>query len=144
MTFCPTGWFGRLFIKTPLMFEPYIGFEPNILLGEQTHINLDCYGVDGVVKHTPGHTAGSISIELASRQAFVGDLVASGILLGGIIKTHRAIRPPFEDDPHRVAHELTRILETGAQTFYLGHGHQLQAQEVKRHVLNLLRLPEKN
>jgi hydroxyacylglutathione hydrolase len=144
MTFCPTGWFGRLFIKTPLMFEPYVGFEPDILLGEQTSFDLARYGVDGTVKHRPGHTAGSISVELASRQAFVGDLVASGILLGGIIRTNRAIRPPFEDDPHRVARELTHILGSGAQTFHLGHGYPLRAQEVKRHVQTLLRLPAIN
>jgi len=83
MTFCPTGWFGRLFIKTPLMFEPYVGFEPDLLLARDDRIDLGRYGLPGTVRHTPGHTAGSISVELGVRQALVGDLLASGILLGG-------------------------------------------------------------
>jgi hydroxyacylglutathione hydrolase len=63
-----------------------------------------------------------VSIELATHEALVGDLVASGILLGGIIRTNHAIRPPFEDDPHTVARELTRLLDSGIEKFYMGHG----------------------
>lgn len=99
MTFCPTGWFGRLFPKTPLMFEPYKGFAPDILLSNDDTLDLTRYGIPGVVTHTPGHTAGSISVELATKDALVGALIASGILLGGLIRTNHAKRPPFEDDP---------------------------------------------
>ncbi|WP_426445932.1 MBL fold metallo-hydrolase [Paenibacillus sp. S-38] len=141
MTFCPTGWFGRLFIKTPLMREPYIGFEPDLLLTERGEIPLGPYGIPGTVKHTPGHTSGSISIELPSREALVGDLVASGILLGGIMRKHHAIRPPFEEDPHLVARELTRLLDSGVDKFYMGHGGPLHAREVSRHVQSLMMLP---
>ncbi|MDQ0871431.1 hydroxyacylglutathione hydrolase [Paenibacillus sp. V4I3] len=143
MTFCPTGWFGRLFIKTPLMLEPYIGFEPDILLTKHDVIDLERYGVPGMVKHTPGHTVGSVSIELASNEALVGDLVASGILLGGIVRTNRAIRPPFEDDPHTVARELTRLLDSGIEKFYMGHGGPLKASEIQRHTQSLMMLPKK-
>jgi hydroxyacylglutathione hydrolase len=55
--------------------------------------------VDGLVRHTAGHTPVSIAVELSSQDALVGDLIASGILLGGIAFTGRAMRPPFEDDP---------------------------------------------
>jgi hydroxyacylglutathione hydrolase len=140
MTFCPTGWFGRLFIKTPLMFEPYVAFEPDMLVAKDDRIDLNRYGLPGTVRHTPGHTAGSISIQLASREALVGDLVASGILLGGIVRTGHAIRPPFEDDPHRVAHELFKLLDAGVQKFYMGHGGPLDATEVRRHAEFLKKL----
>ncbi|MDF2652433.1 MAG: fold metallo-hydrolase [Paenibacillus sp.] len=143
MTFCPTGWFGRLFIKTPLMLEPYIGFEPDILLTKHDVIDLDRYGIPGMVKHTPGHTAGSVSIELVSNEALVGDLVASGILLGGIVRTKHAIRPPFEDDPHTVARELIRLLDSGIEKFYMGHGGPLKAFEVQCHAQSLMMLPRK-
>jgi glyoxylase-like metal-dependent hydrolase (beta-lactamase superfamily II) len=106
MTFCPTGWFGRLFLKTPLPYQPYIGFEPGILLGGADTMNLATFGVDGIVRHTAGHTPGSISVELSSQDALVGDLISSGILLGGIALTGRGKRPPFEDDPLTVAREL--------------------------------------
>ena len=133
MTFCPTGWFGRLFLKTPLPYQPYIGFEPDILLGGADTMNLATFGVDGIVRHTGGHTPGSISVELSSEDALVGDLISSGILLGGIALTGRAKRPPFEDDPLTVASELERLVRAGAKRFYMGHGGPLEAAEVLRH-----------
>jgi glyoxylase-like metal-dependent hydrolase (beta-lactamase superfamily II) len=133
MTFCPTGRFGRLFLKTPLPHQPYEGFEPDILMKDGDLVNLLDFGVDGLVRHTAGHTPGSIAVELASQDALVGDLVASGILIGGIAFTGRAMRPPFEDDPERVAHELDRMVRSGAKRFYMGHGGPLAAKEVARH-----------
>ncbi|UJF33886.1 MBL fold metallo-hydrolase [Paenibacillus hexagrammi] len=88
MTFCPTGWVSRLFIKTPFIFQPYVPFEADIQVTRQSVISLDRYGIPGKIRHTPGHTAGSISVELESNQALVGDLVASGILLGGLSEPH--------------------------------------------------------
>jgi hydroxyacylglutathione hydrolase len=133
MEFCPTGWFGRLFLRTRLMYEPYAGFEPDILLGGKETLDLAAFGVRGLVRHTAGHTAGSIAVELPSQDALVGDLLASGILLGGIVRTGRARRPPFEDDPQTVARELEQMVQQGARRFYMGHGGPLDAAEVLRH-----------
>jgi hydroxyacylglutathione hydrolase len=141
MSFCPTGWLGRVFIKTKLMLEPYAGFEPDILLDDGETLDLAPYGADGVVGHTPGHTAGSISVQLASRDALVGDLISSGILLGGILRTGRAKRPPFEDDPHAVGAELQRMVSAGMMNFHMGHGGPLHACEVHRHAQNLMSMP---
>ncbi len=138
MTFCPTGWFGRLFIKTRLMVEPYVGFEPDILLTNDEVVDLQQYGIPGVVKHSPGHTAGSISVVLSTKDALVGDLIASGILLGGIIRTNHAKRPPFEDDPHTTGHQLQRLVDSGVERFYMGHGGPLKASEVQRHAQTLV------
>ena len=138
MRFCPTGLFGRLFLKTRLMFEPYIGFEPDILLSNEDIIDLGEYGIPGVVKYTPGHTAGSISVELSTKDALVGDLISSGILLGGIARTGRAKRPPFEDDPPAVGRELQRLVDGGMERFYMGHGGPLGASEVRRHAQTLM------
>ena len=70
----------------------------------------------------------------------MGDLVASGILLGGLFRTSRAIRPPFEDDPHTVGLTLQRLLDSGVERFYMGHGGPLPADEVRRHVQVLMKL----
>jgi glyoxylase-like metal-dependent hydrolase (beta-lactamase superfamily II) len=137
MTFCPTGLVGRLFLKTPLPHQPYEGFVPDMMMKNDDSLNLLDFGVDGCVRHTAGHTPGSIAVELASKEALVGDLLASGILIGGIALTGRAIRPPFEDDPEAVAHELKRMVQGGARHFYLGHGGPLQAAEVMRHAKSL-------
>jgi glyoxylase-like metal-dependent hydrolase (beta-lactamase superfamily II) len=138
MTFCPTGLFGRLFLKTGLVIEPYIGFEPDILLSNEEAVDLGRYGIPGVVKHTPGHTTGSISVELLTKEALVGDLISSGILLGGIVRTGRAKRPPFEDDPQVVSSELQRMVNAGIERFYMGHGGPLNASEVRRHAQTLV------
>lgn len=141
MTFCPTGWAGRLFMKAPLIHEPYRAFEPDILLSGNDAIDLSAYGVDGILEPTIGHTAGSISIKLSSGEALVGDLIASGILIGGLIRTGHPIRPPFEDDPHAVAGHLCRLLDSKMETFYMGHGGPLEAKAVRRHIRALQRLP---
>lgn len=137
MTFCETGWFGRLFMRTGLILQPYAPFSPDILLQDGHSVDLMRYGIAGVAVHTPGHTAGSVSVQLVGGDAMVGDLVASGILLGGLVRTEHAIRPPFEDDPQTVSAELQRMVDAGTQRFYLGHGGPLIAGEVQRHALSL-------
>lgn len=138
MTFCPTGWFGRLFLKTPLMDAPYKGFEPDILLSNDNTLDLGRYGIRGTVTHTPGHTAGSLSVVLSTKDALVGDLIASGILIGGLMRTNHAIRPPFEDDPRAVGLALQHLLDSGIERFYMGHGGPLCAGEVQRHARTLM------
>ncbi|HEU4842906.1 MAG TPA: MBL fold metallo-hydrolase [Burkholderiaceae bacterium] len=137
MTFCATGWFGRLFLRTRLMYQPYVGFTPDLLLSGRTELNLASYGVRGMVRHSAGHTAGSISVELDSGDALVGDLIASGILLGGLARTGHAKRPPFEDDPATTAQALLSLADAGAQRYYMGHGGPLAAHEVRRHAHRL-------
>jgi hydroxyacylglutathione hydrolase len=141
MTFCPTSAVGKLFYKTPVPHEPYEGFVPDIMMRNGDTFDLGEYGVEGQVRHTGGHTPGSIAVELSSQDALVGDLVASGILIGGMGFTGRAIRPPFEDDPHQVARELERMVQGGAKRFYMGHGGPLEAREVMRHAKSLASLP---
>ena len=141
MTFCATGWFGRLFLKTGLIRQPYVPFVPDILLDHDARLDLAPYGIEGVVSHTPGHTDGSISIALAGNAAMVGDLIASGVLLGGLVRTGHAQRPPFEDDPRATAAALQGLVDAGVEHFYMGHGGPLPAAEVIRHARALRTLP---
>lgn len=140
MTYCTTGPVGRLFFKTPVPHQPYEAFEPDILMADAAAMDLKDFGVQGVVRHTAGHTAGSVTVELSSQDALVGDLIASGILIGGLIFKGRAIRPPFEDDPAKVSHELRRMIESGGKRFHMGHGGPLGAPEVLRHARTLAKL----
>ena len=140
MTYCPTGWFGRLFLKTPVPHQPYAGFVPDILLSDSDTLDLDRYGIPGTIGHTSGHTAGSISVQLSSKDAIVGDLIASGVLLGGLFRIGHAIRPVFEDDPHTVGLALQRLLDSGMERFYVGHGGPLPADEVRRHARALMKI----
>ena len=141
MTFCATGGFGRLFFRTGLIQRAYTPFEPDLLLTGHESLDLAPYGIAGRVLPTPGHTCGSLSVVLHDGQALVGDLVSSGVLLGGIAMTGRSKRPPFEDDPHQVADELERLAIDGSTTFYMGHGGPLSKPEVLRHVRRLRKTP---
>lgn len=138
MTFCSTGWFGRLFLRTGLMYQPYTAFEPDILLSTQEDLDLAPFGFSGRVKHTPGHTSGSLSVELEPKEALVGDLIASGILLGGILLTKHPKQPPFEDNPSEVANALSKLVGRGHNRFYMGHGGPLNAEQVVNHAKVLL------
>jgi glyoxylase-like metal-dependent hydrolase (beta-lactamase superfamily II) len=137
MSYCTTGWFGRLFLRTGLMHEPYAAFTPDILMRDHERLDLRDWGIDGQVVHTPGHTAGSLSVQLADEQVLVGDLLASGLLLGGIAFTGVPKRPPFEDDPLGVAQALGGLIESGGRSFYMGHGGPLTQRQVERHVRQL-------
>ena len=133
MTHCPTGWFGRLFLKTGRPTTPYGAFTPEILLKGDEGFDLADYGLHGSVVATPGHTEGSVSVTLSNKSALVSDLVASGLLLGGIAFRDRAKPPPYEDDAHQVARDLLKLLDMGMETFYLGHGGPLSARDVRQY-----------
>jgi hydroxyacylglutathione hydrolase len=133
MTYCSTGWVSRLFFRTGVIVRPYQPFTPDILLADGQVLDLTPYGIGGRARPTPGHTAGSVSLELDSGDAMVGDLLASGVLLGGLMRTQHARRPPFEDDPKTVSLQLQELVAGGMQTFHLGHGGPLPAKEVLRH-----------
>ncbi|HET9954175.1 MAG TPA: MBL fold metallo-hydrolase [Polyangiaceae bacterium] len=136
VTRCPTGWFGRAFLKTRLPFQAFEPFRADVVV-DDAPMDLASFGIPGQLLPTPGHTAGSLSVELPGSVALVGDLVASGILLGGIAFTERCQQPPFEDDPAEVADQLERLLETGTETFLLGHGGPVTGAAVRQHVRRL-------
>lgn len=133
MQFCCTGCVGRLFYRTPLVHQCYAAVEPDVEIAAGGALDLRPFGFAGVVRHAGGHTCGSLSVELASGDALVGDLLASGIGIGGVARLSHAIRPPFEDDPARVATEIDRIVAGGGRRFHLGHGGPVGAPEACRH-----------
>lgn len=137
MHFCSTGWFGWLFSKTGAIQKKYTSFRPDVLLTPKDTLSLDNYGIEGLVIPTPGHTEGSISVVIENKEAVVGDLISSGILLGGIVRTDKAKRPPFEDNPLQVSQELASIVDRGVETFFMGHGGPLPQQEILRHIEKL-------
>ncbi len=134
---CPTGLFGKLFLKTGVPLKPYRAFEPDIVLDGRDSLSLADYGLPGEVVSTPGHTDGTLSVTMRSGEALVGDLLSSGVLLGGILLRGRPKRPPYEDDPQAVADELEKLLEQGHEQFFVGHGRTLPSKAVRKHVERL-------
>jgi len=58
---CPTGPFGRFFLRAGAPLAPWRHFEPDIQLGEES-LELAPFGLEGHVESTPGHTPGSLSV----------------------------------------------------------------------------------
>ncbi len=98
-----------------------------VLTGEK--FPLQDYGVDGCIIHTPGHTAGSVSVLLEDGAAFVGCLAHSGLPL-----RLRPGLPIFSDDIEKVKESWTLVLQGGARMIYPAHGKPFSADLVKRFV----------
>jgi hydroxyacylglutathione hydrolase len=98
---------------------PATPYDPDIML--QDGLSLAPYGVDATVLHTPGHTAGSISVALASGEVIVGDVLTGPGWLGG------ARLPYFAENLDHLAASLSRIGAMGAARLYPAHGRPVGA-----------------
>jgi len=84
--------------------------------------SLEAFQINGKIIHTPGHTAGSMSLVLESGEAFVGDLAMSGF--------PRLSGPgPFVlgDDPETMKRSWQLLLDEGARRIYPSHGKPFDA-----------------
>jgi hydroxyacylglutathione hydrolase len=116
-----------------VLVRPYEPLEPDLVLTEE--ISLRGYGVDGRVVFTPGHTPGSLSIALPTREVIVGDLVMGGVL-GGALFPRRPRLHYFVDDLAAVHASLRRVLADGPETVLVGHGGPLRAGDVAERIGN--------
>lgn len=136
----PTGLFGRMFFKTGAIQEPFEYFTPDRPMTSE-ELSLSEYGFPAcTLLFTPGHTPGSLSILFDDGHVIAGDLVASGIFLGGIVLRHRPKRPPFEEEPNLVAASLDHLLSRGGRIFYICHGVPLPAKRIAAHCENLKKI----
>ncbi len=87
--------------------------EVDIIINED--ISLSQWGIDGRIVQTPGHTAGSISVILNDGRAFVGDCMANFPFAGNIF-------PPFADDVGALLGSWKKLIDSGADEFFPGHG----------------------
>lgn len=90
----------------------YAAVAPTETVGEW--YDLSRYGVGGRVVHTPGHTAGSMSIVLDAGAALVGDTLFHFLPW--------SVYPPFADDPDTLLQSWQLLLDSGAEVFYPAHG----------------------
>lgn len=88
---------------------------------------LSDYGIDGKVVHTPGHTAGSLSVLLDTGDAFVGCMAHNN--------------PPFRlkpgypiyaDDIELLKKSWEVLINMGAKTIYPGHGDPFPVSVIER------------
>ena len=96
---------------------------------DNRHFSLEAYQINGKIMHTPGHTAGSISLLLESGEAFVGDLAMSGF--------PRVSGPgPFVlgDDLETMKQSWQVLLDEGARRIYPSHGKPFDAAVFEKYL----------
>jgi len=80
----------------------------------ESRYELGNFGIDAYILHTPGHTAGSVSIVINDEIAIVGDTMF-GIFPGSVF-------PPFAEDPRQLINSWGQLLDTGCSLFLPSHG----------------------
>lgn len=123
----PIGVFGHLFTRTPPPNDVTRPLHPDLVLDGE--YRLDERGIDGRVIHTPGHTAGSISVLLDQGDLIAGDMLTGGFL--GLLQ-YRPSNPPFHDNPSQALDSLQAALNLGPHTLHIGHGGPMPAAKVQR------------
>ena len=122
-----TPW-GRAFIAIHKLFLPLIRVPPakvDVLLGNEG-LSLADSGIPGRVVHTPGHSAGSVSVLLDTGEAFVGDLAMNKFplrLSPGL--------PIFAENLPAVVDSWKLLLKAGATTVYPAHGRPFPAEVIR-------------
>ena len=119
-----TAWIIRPFVDKP--FPP---FTPDLYVDSDT--DLRAYGLNGRIRHTPGHTGGSITLALDHGEALIGDLIMGG-WLGGYLFPSRPGMHYFHADREEVFESLRQLLALGCTTLHPGHGGPIHADDVRR------------
>jgi glyoxylase-like metal-dependent hydrolase (beta-lactamase superfamily II) len=89
---------------------------------------------DAAMLHTPGHTAGSISLLFDDGDAIAGDVLRGGIM-GGAFLASKPAYPyflPSMDDKPVLLDSVQKLLDAGARRFLVGHGGPLKRDAVQR------------
>lgn len=123
----PTCLTGRLLL--PVLPHAYPPFEPDLVIDEE--IDLTDFGVSARILFTPGHTAGSISVQTAEAEIIIGDLLMGG-WLGGWFFPSRPGLHYYADDVHQVRGSVAKVLAAAPRLLHCGHGGPLDPQEVAR------------
>lgn len=114
----PTGFTARILMHFAI--DPaYEAFAPDIVVDAE--LDLARFGIAGRVRQMPGHTPGSLVVELDDGRALVGDIMLGGFL-GGAIWPTRAGEHYFHTDRARNRANVVALLSRPLHTFYLGHG----------------------
>jgi hydroxyacylglutathione hydrolase len=115
------GW-----LAAQLNRRPPQGLEPDILI--QDGMSLEPYGVEGRILCTPGHTPGSISLALATRDVLIGDL-----LIATLPWSHHPRYPLVADNLEQVRASVQQVLALSPRRLWSAHGGPFTPEEVAQH-----------
>lgn len=109
----------------------YEAVAPDLEVDEAT--DLSAFGVHGRLLHTPGHTAGSLSLLLDGGDAVAGDLLMGGAFAGFAGLPSRAPGwPIFADQREALAPSLAKVMADSPPWVHVGHGGPLEGGAVRR------------
>jgi len=126
---CPTSSFVRIFLDERSKARTAPPFTPDILISETTSTK-DLLGFDGEIVPLPGHTEGSIVINLGEA-ALVGDLLRGGLLSPTSAQTHFYMCD-LQDNESDVG-QLLHSISANATHFFTGHMGPVSRQSVISH-----------
>ena len=118
-------------LKQFVIDPTFESFEPDVTVTATPiePMRLERWGIAGRVFELPGHTPGSLVIELDDGRTFVGDMMLGGYLGGALMPT-RAGEHYFHADRQRNLENIRTLLKGSSREFYLGHGGPLSRQSV--------------
>jgi len=108
---------GASLLQKTAHYEPV---EPDVIVKDRYELAKD--GPHVYIMHTPGHTAGSVSVIVDDTHAFVGDTMFN-------IFPH-TVFPPFANDVHTLMTSWRKLIETGCTHFYPGHGRPFTVEKL--------------
>lgn len=106
--------FGKLVLAMSLKSfkeENFQTFTPMVLLNEGD--TLDNYGIAGRILSVPGHTKGSIAVDIAQKHIFVGD---------ALMNMFYPTVSMLYNDRKEMLKSAKKIGDLGKRTIYFGHG----------------------
>ncbi len=109
--------------------KPFEAFSADLKL--QDGLRLDDYGLPASVLHTPGHTAGSVSLMFDSGDAIVGDVLMGGHM-GGNLLPQKPNYQYFAEEKTQLHSSLKKLAAQPIKSYFVGHGGPLEADKVKK------------
>ena len=108
--------------KRVLAYANYTPAVADITFDEQ--FDLNPFGLDAYLLHTPGHSVGSASVIVHHEIAIVGDAMF------GVFRN--AAFPPFADLPLVLIESWKKLLDTGCTLFLPAHGGAVTRELLQR------------
>lgn len=104
-------------VKKIIGIKPFI---PDFYLEDSQDLNE--YGFDGFLIHTPGHSPGSVCLITAARECFCGDLFENIKIpqLNSIV-----------DDLNEMKNSAKKVLKYNCEILYPGHGNAFKINEIE-------------
>jgi hydroxyacylglutathione hydrolase len=99
----------------------YHSCKTDIIIGD--HYDLSRSGIEAYIMHTPGHSAGSVSLIIENEIAIVGDTLF-GTYPGSCF-------PPFADDVEELMKSWELLLNTGCRLFLPSHGTSIKRSKLE-------------